>query len=281
MKIAITGANGFIGNHIIPLFLKNNHEVIAITRNIANSKNSIWFNKVEFVELDLKNKFDKNKLMKISKADKLLHLAWDGLPNYNSYNHISNNLIYQYEFLVELVKSGLNDITVTGTCLEYGMSSGMLSENMLTQPITPYGISKDILRSLLFKLQDKHSFNLKWSRLFYMYGKGQSSNSILAQLDLAIENKELYFNMSKGDQVRDYSSIDQIIKILFDLTMNSKINGIFNCCSGKGTKIIDLVTNHIKLRNSSIKLNLGYYPYNNYEPHEFWGDNSKWNELIL
>jgi dTDP-6-deoxy-L-talose 4-dehydrogenase (NAD+) len=86
--------------------------------------------------------------------------------------------------------------------------------------------------------------------------------------------------MSNGDQIRDYSSIEQMINKLYNLTMNSKINGIFNCCSGQGTKIIDLVTSHINLRNSKIKLNLGYYPYNNYEPLDFWGDNTKWNSIF-
>ncbi|WP_010192796.1 NAD-dependent epimerase/dehydratase family protein [Candidatus Nitrosarchaeum limnium] len=33
MKVLVTGADGFIGSHLCDILLKNNYEVIAVSRN--------------------------------------------------------------------------------------------------------------------------------------------------------------------------------------------------------------------------------------------------------
>ena len=50
------------------------------------------------------------------------------------------------------------------------------------------------------------------------------------------------------------------------------VSNTFNCTSGKPISIRSLVENHLKFRNKTIKLNLGHYPYPDYEPFAFWGE---------
>jgi dTDP-6-deoxy-L-talose 4-dehydrogenase (NAD+) len=47
--------------------------------------------------------------------------------------------------------------------------------------------------------------------------------------------------------------------------------GVFNVCSGEPISIRRLVEERIEERGSSIKINLGHYPYPDYEPMAFWG----------
>ena len=119
--------------------------------------------------------------------DVLIHLAWGGLPNYNSLHHFEQELPAQYRFLKRLVQSGLKNLVVTGTCFEYGMQSGPLREEMETRPTNPYGLAKDALRRQLEFLKRERSFRLTWVRLFYLYGDGQAENSLLPQLKAAVE----------------------------------------------------------------------------------------------
>jgi dTDP-6-deoxy-L-talose 4-dehydrogenase (NAD+) len=102
-------------------------------------------------------------------------------------------------FLEAAVKAGVPHILVAGTCLEYGMQFGPLTEEMETHPSTPYGFAKDALRKALQLLQNEKAFILQWMRLFYMHGEGQNKNSLLAQLDQAISEGHEIFNMSAGD----------------------------------------------------------------------------------
>ena len=62
--------------------------------------------------------------------------------------------------------------------------------------------------------------------------------------------------------------------------MQNKICGIINCCNGKPISIRKLIEDHIKKRGKSIKLNLGYYSYPDYEPMAFWGDNTKLKKIL-
>ena len=86
-----------------------------------------WFKKVNFQKLDLNDKKTWN--IKILKSSSLIHLAWQGLPNYEDSYHLKNNLKSNYEFIKYMIKEGTADILITGTCLEYGKYNGKLYSN--------------------------------------------------------------------------------------------------------------------------------------------------------
>ena len=69
---------------------------------------------------------------------------------------------------MNLVKHGLKDITVIGSCYEYGIREGELSENLPSEPTVEYSIAKNLLREYLQELQSNYNFVLKWMRVFYV-----------------------------------------------------------------------------------------------------------------
>jgi nucleoside-diphosphate-sugar epimerase len=267
MKIAITGASGFIGKHVMNCFARKDIELVAVTRQKDLSKN---YHNIKIIEHDIAD-LSKNTFKKLGKPDLLVHLAWDGLPNYNSLHHFETELPKQYNFLKLMVESGLKSLFVTGTCFEYGMQSGVLAPDAITNPTNSYGLAKDTLRKKLKLLQQVKPFNFKWARLFYMYGEGQASNSLYSQLRQAIIKGDETFNMSGGEQVRDYLPVEKIALKIVELSMNFNNRDCENICSGKPTTVKDLVEGWLEENGWSIKINLGYYPYPEYEPMAFWG----------
>ncbi len=276
MRILVTGATGFIGNHVIDHLLQKGHEIIATSAHVDKAKQFPWYNQVRYIQFDL-SAFHKgeNYFAFFEKPDKMLHLAWEGLPRYKEDFHLKKNLPGHYLFLSNLIENGLNDLTVAGTCLEYGMQEGCLKETDPAMPLFAYPSAKNQLRMMLEKLSTEFQFNLKWVRLFYMYGKGQNPNSLLSQLDRAIEQGDEEFNMSEGEQVRDYLPVEKVAEYLSAITLNQNFTGIVNCCSNEPVRLKDFVADYLKHKNSQIKINFGYYSYNDYEPMRFWGDNSR------
>jgi len=55
------------------------------------------------------------------------------------------------------------------------------------------------------------------------------------------------------------------------LAQKSKNIGIVNICSGKPKSVRSLVEQWVSENDWNIQLELGYYPYPDYEPMEFWG----------
>ena len=258
----------------------NDIEVIATSLDpITKVRNKEWFKAVKYKAQDL-NEVKENYFAFFENPDLLIHLSWQGLPNYNELFHIERNLYTNYNFIKNMIENGLRNLTVIGTCLEYGMQEGSLSEEMPTNPITTYGLGKDTLRKFIKELMKTYEFTFKWIRLFYIYGRGQSPKSIISQLDQALKNNEDVFNMSKGDQLRDYLQVEKVADYIVQISLQNKINGIINCCSGKPISIKNLVKAHLKKRNKTIELNLGYYPYPDYEPMAFWGETKKLNSII-
>jgi nucleoside-diphosphate-sugar epimerase len=277
MKIAVTGATGFIGRHVIAEFGRRSIFPVVMLQPSAESKQPLL--EYAIVPIDLKyppaNAFDL-----LGQPDTLIHLAWAGLPNYKSLHHFEEELPAQYRFLKGLIESGLKNLLVTGSCFEYGMQSGPLSENMETRPSNSYGFAKDMLRRQLEYLQRFQPFNLTWTRLFYLYGEGQAGNSLLPQITTAVEKGDSVFNMSDGEQLRDYLPVAEVGNYLVTLAMNAKNNGIVNICSGKPISVRKLVEGWINENGWLIELNLGYYPYPDYEPMAFWGNRNKLDQCL-
>ena len=101
MKVIVTGGTGFIGNNIVKQLLQQGLDVIVTGMNIKEAVNKDWFNKVDFIELDINKPLTNEFKHKIVSSDKLIHLIWSGLPNYKELFHFENNLMPQYSFIKE------------------------------------------------------------------------------------------------------------------------------------------------------------------------------------
>jgi dTDP-6-deoxy-L-talose 4-dehydrogenase (NAD+) len=179
-----------------------------------------------------------------------------------------------------MIVNGLKDLSVTGTCFEYGFVEGCLKEEMKTEPANAYALAKDTLRKFLNELQKVHAYSFKWIRLFYMCGKGQNPNSIFSQLDKAIQEGKDTFNMSGGEQLRDYLPVETVAAYITAIAVQNEVTGVINCCSGEPVKLKEILNSYLKNRQSAVSLNLGYYPYLDYEPMNFWGDNKRLKTII-
>ena len=88
----VTGATGFIGQHLVRELLLNRHQVIAVARDLGRAKEFKWFDQVDFIQADLHLNYCP-VIEKLKKVDALIHLAWPGLPNYQGSFHIFQNLL--------------------------------------------------------------------------------------------------------------------------------------------------------------------------------------------
>jgi nucleoside-diphosphate-sugar epimerase len=281
MKILVTGSTGFIGSYIIENLLAHGHEIIATSSNKEKASKYSWYYNVTYIEHNIEGQSKEINLFEnFGQPDLVIHLAWQGLPNYNDFIHVEKNLFPQYYFLKNLIDNGLKKLVATGTCLEYGLQNGCLSENMPTLPSNPYAVAKDSLRRLLEILTAKNDVDFKWVRLFYMYGKGQAPTSLFSQLEKAIENGDEIFNMSGGEQLRDYLPVETVVDYLIKIALQDKRSGVFNCSGNAPVSVRNMVETYLKEKGSDIKLNFGYYSYPQYEPLAFWGDNSKLKQII-
>ena len=277
MKIAVSGATGFLGRHVVAELERRSVSPLLICPPAKELP--VEFARHTIVEMDLRSIPAPSSPL-LSQVDTLIHLAWGGLPNYQSLHHFEDELPAQYRFLKTLIGAGFKNLVVAGTCLEYGMQSGPLTEDMDTRPANPYGLAKDALRRQLEYLQQVQPFNLNWARIFYLYGEGQSANSLLPQLQRAVESGDRVFKMSGGEQLRDYLPVGDVVSSLVGLALRPGNHGVVNVCSGKPTSVRKLVEGWLKEYSWPVELQLGHYPYPEHEPMAFWGKRDKLDRCL-
>lgn len=278
MKVAVTGASGFIGSHVLDaLARRGDAEIVAVSRReIPVDRLPAGADQV-ILDIAAPTEADYDR---IGRPDVLIHLAWDGLPNYLSLRHFETELPAQYLFLKMLIEGGLPSLLVTGTCYEYGLLGGKLTEETIGAPASPYAHAKVALHRQLEFLKASTPFALTWARLFYTWGAGQALGSIFPLLRAAVERGDSSFPMSPGEQVRDYLAVEKMARILVALALRREDLGPVNVCSGVPIRMRSLVEQWLESNGWKIALDLGRYPYPDYEPLAFWGSTEKLEGLL-
>jgi len=277
MSFIITGATGFIGQRVVQAALAQGHNVAVLTRSVPHAE-VIFGNRPKLAIMDLTAFLSGATQLDTTIYNKAIHLAWSNVSNYMDDRNLTDNLDSQSHCLTKLIEAGILDLTVAGTCLEYGTTEGPCVEHGSgREPLTTtYAAAKRRLYLSLSAVQQRRpSLTLKWMRFFYVYGPGQRPNSLLCQLLKAIDARQTTFKMSMGDQIRDFIHVQTLAHNIVAVANQTLQTGIINIASGSPTSVYQFVTHVLSLKNYDMQLNRGYYPYSTYEPHAFWADTSK------
>lgn len=258
MKIAITGASGYIGRHIAALAKKNGYKVVAIDRSS---------------DIDIFAQHD-NIFEALQKPDVLLHLAWRDGFRHNSPEHMKN-LSHHYDFLRSYINSGGKNVAVMGSMHEVGYWEGAIDEQTPCDPLSQYGVAKNALRQSMMLLTKDSDISLYWLRGFYIYGDDMGGHSIFSKIAQAAADGKTEFPFTTGKNKYDFLHIDEFSDQVLAAITQDKVTGIINICSGKPVSLAERVEQYIQDNHYHIKLQYGAFPDRPYDSPAVWGDDSK------
>ncbi|RCX01737.1 MULTISPECIES: NAD-dependent epimerase/dehydratase family protein [Kosakonia] len=282
MKIAVTGAGGYIGKHVVRALALMHHDVSAIvypgTNNVVLPENGNTISPT-LIEMDILEATDEQIIRVFGQFDAVLHLAWNAGFNHHDQSHISN-VMRHYSFLKALITAGVKNISVAGTMHEIGYHVGEITENTACNPINPYGIAKNFLRQACIYEMEKACVSLKWLRMFYITGDDRNSNSIFAKIIAAEDAGKETFPLNSGEMLYDFIDIDCLAQQIATATIQTDIHGVINCSSGKPKSLRTAVENFIAQHKLKIKPEYNVYPARPYDSPAIWGDSSKIEKIM-
>ena len=176
-----------------------------------------------------------------------------------------------------VVKNGCKNLIIAGTCYEYGLISGKISENTRCYPVCSYGSGKNSLRQYVLKLQKKFKFKLTWFRVFYIYGINPNKNTLTSIL---LKNKIKTPIILNKKIERDYIDINYVSKIFVKILQKNRNYGIVNLSSGKKVSLKQLVKFLSQKYNIKPLVKFKNTKQRPFEPEIFYGDNSKLNKIM-
>ena len=277
MHALISGGNGVIGQALIPLLLDEGVKLTSIIR--PNSIIKIKHQNLSYISqgICLKNSIDAEVF---SRFDCFIDLAWEDVRNINSQKHLDFNLIAHKDFISKIVDLGVTNIFVLGSCYEYGLQQGQLSESDDLIPVTNYGKAKKLLLHHLMDLVNCKQCNLIWGRLFYIYGPGQPADTFYGQLEDSISKNASVFEIQSANKSLDYLKLSEAVKSIFKLIINFQNYGVINICSGNPTSLQDLAQSIISELESNIDVKVMNQKTRKHEPNTFWGDASYLHSIL-
>ena len=273
-KILVTGAGGYIGRHVVSRLCDCGVEVIAVSRSTQEVDA-----RATKVNMDIFKPVTEHIYRELGEPDVCIHMAWKDGFVHQSDSHMEM-LSSHYTFLKNMMEDGLKQLVVLGTMHEVGYHEGPIDENTPCNPISMYGIAKDALRRSTILLAQKYQVILQWLRAYYIYGDDKRNNSIFAKLVQAEEAGQETFPFTTGKNQYDFIHVDELAQQIAAVSLQSEVDGIINCCSGKPVSLADQVESFIKKHGFKIRLEYGAYPDRPYDSPGVWGDASKIKKIL-
>ena len=256
MKFVVTGGAGFIGSYIVKYLVENDYQVIVVDNLFRGKLKNLsgYEDKIDFHNLDILNFEELRKLVKDS--DGIFHQAaltsvaesFTQKAKYQDVNVNGTENIFKLgkEFGIKIVYASSSSV--------YGNPISIpIKENASRNPVNPYGMTK-FEDEILAQQYSKLGVKIIGLRYFNVYGIGQTNDyaGVITKFYEAIKADNTPIVFGDGTQVRDFISVEDVVKANL-LSMQSSTDFAFlNIGTGIATSINDLANLMIKLSGKSL-----------------------------
>lgn len=274
MRIAVTGATGFLGRHLVPAALRAGHQVRALVRYGKAPPPG-----AEVVQGELGYPEALRELVR--RADAVIHLAAVGVQARGRDWHrmTAVNVAAPLALAEACAEAKVGRLVTVGTCLEYrghgrlpdsrGPEGALCTEDDPLESDEPYGASKAAGGLLLRSHCRGLGLPCWYLRCAPVYGPGDDPQKVLpAAVRAALEGQP--FKTTRGEQVREWLHVEDFVAALLAAAATEPPGGgeVINVGTGVETRLLDVVTRVFALAGADTSLiQAGAYPYRRGEAH--------------
>lgn len=240
MTTVVTGARGFIGQHLTQYLRSQGDDVVALAR----------------ADCDMLDAGNVRRMIANAKPERIFHLAAQSLPG-RSWEAPADTFRVNVEGtlnLMEAVRSaGISpSIVVACSSSQYAVSTKgePIRESDPMEPSSPYGISKLAMDHLARLYAVRYKLNILRVRPFFLIGTGKVGDvcSDLAQRVAAVERNEAEdVPVGQLDIVRDFLDVRDGTAAIALIAAKGRAGEAYNVCSGRGYRIAEVVDGYKKI----------------------------------
>jgi len=288
----ITGVNGFCGRHLATLLEESNIGIVyGLSRKIPQYL-TVEHPGIICKSCDLMDYNSVMETMKDIKPDYIFHLAADSSVASswkNPTKMITNNIVSQINLFESVHELGLSSkIIVACSSEEYGLvreSDLPVDENCNFNPLSAYAVSKVAQDMLGFQYYKSYNMNIVRVRAFNMTGPRRPPNYALSSFAKQIADIEKgivenVISVGNLNVMRDYTDVRDGVKAYLLVALKASPGSVYNLCSGKAYKLIDLLNYLVSLTKEDVKVEIDNSRFRPSDIPLMVGDNTKIKEEI-
>lgn len=279
MKVLVTGANGFVGPHLIQALIEAGHEVVATG---SQGKDALPHG-VELLSLDLTDRSQVDSL-DFQSIEGVIHLA--GLaavgPSFDEpMRYIQVNGGIEVNLFEAAQAQGVKPkFVIISSGSLYDPSSPLpLTEESTVKCASPYSVSK-LLQEQFASYYNLRGFECVIARPFNHIGPGQNPGFLVPDLAKQIAEAEKSGDKTIGvgnlSAKRDYTDVRDIVRAYIALLDKGISGEVYNICSGRpvsGDEILKGLLNNTA--NSGLEPKVDRAKVRPVDAQEIYGDFSK------
>ena len=244
MRFLVTGGAGFVGNHLVKLWIEKGHEVKVIDNLIKGKKENLSdvFDKIEFINCDIRDyeNLEKN----LDNIDGIFHQAaltvvQDSFDNPNEYHDVN---VVGTENIFKLAHKHDLKVVYASSSSVYGHKEIMpIKEDTTRQPINPYGQTK-LDDEYLYEKYSKLGTKIIGLRYFNIFGQGQTLEyaGVITKFLDRIREKKSPIIFGDGTQLRDFIHVEDIVMANLLAMESQKSSLLVNVGTGNAITILEL-----------------------------------------
>ncbi len=235
-KILVTGADGFIGSHLVEELVRRNFNVKAFV--FYNSLGSWGW--LDHIDKNIKNNLEifigdirdpESVYQSLKGCDSILHLAaLIGIPySYVSpYSYIDTNIKGTLNLLKFAKDLNIKKFIHTSTSEVYGSAKFVpITEDHPLQGQSPYSASKIGADQLAFSFFNSFDLPISIIRPFNTYGPRQSARAIIPTVITQINSNYKTIKLGSLHPTRDFSYVDDTVSGFIEALVNPSSIGEF------------------------------------------------------
>lgn len=270
LRIIVTGASGFIGSRLVRKLSLSGHDVMCLTRssNLRPSNDNI-----QWISADISLPRTYQDQVRKFKPNVLIHLSWQDIPNF-SLAKSKLNLNQSIDFLSFILEmDSCSKIIVSGSCFELNQLQGQCLETSMGEARDHFTWAKNSLYSWLRMMSKEKDFELMWMRVFYAYGPGQRSASLIPSI-LVNFKKGILPEILTPKNANDFIFIDDVVNALSKAILVNNASMIYNLGSGSSSSILDVcrIAEKIVLGSSKLTDEIERVSLDTNSNIDFWAD---------
>jgi nucleoside-diphosphate-sugar epimerase len=261
LRIAVTGAGGFVGRHVVDELIRRGHLVEAAVGRRPAPEHPL----VRATRVDLLDPAAAQAWVAASRPDGLLHAAWFAVPG--EYWTSPENQRWRAAspaLFTAALDAGCRRIVGVGSCAEYFWDNRPSSEaHTPIQPATPYGEAKDKTRAVLAEVAGRRAASWAWARLFFLFGPFEPTSRLIPSVVRSVLQGTAAA-CTAGTQERDFLYVRDAAAALVAL-LESDVQGAVNIASGQAMAVRTLVE-RLVARAGGGRIEFGALPMSAAEP---------------
>lgn len=266
-KILVTGGAGFIGSHVVRLFVNKyaNYEIVNLDKltyagNLKNLTDIEDASNYRFIKGDIVDKEFIDELFKTEKFDGVIHLAAE--------SHVDRSITNPLEFVFTNVVGTINLLNAfkeygnTQDGLFYHVSTdevygtltdeGFFTETTPYSPNSPYSASKASSDHFVRAYHHTYGLPVKISNCSNNYGSHQFPEKLIPLFINNIKNNKPLPVYGKGENVRDWLWVNDHARAIDVIFHTGKMGETYNIGGNNEWKNIDLIKVLCKVMDSKL-----------------------------